>query len=254
MKRLLRLIPPLFLVVALSVFILGPIVTNLSLGEYFGNGGTWKYLLNSIFILVHNLPGVFQNNILDATVNGALWTLPVEMCCYIMCFLMLKLRLLEPLKIKILFVIALIAVIFVPNIMLSLGFDVLLSAVLAALSFFAGMCFYIFRDIIPMNIGYALAAVLLIIFSNILGFLFVGMFVGLSYLLAYFGFAAKRIPNKLGNLGNYSYAMYLCGVPIQQTLVHFFGGSMNSYLNFGMAIVLDIIFAVLIYEGFEKRF
>lgn len=253
-KRLLRLIPPLFTVVAVCIFILGPIVTELSLRQYFGNLNTWKYLLNSIFILIHNLPGVFKNNILDSTVNGALWTLPVEMCCYIMCFIMFKLKFLEPLKMKILFVIALISVIFLPSVLLSFNLDVILSAMLAMLSFFAGMCFYIFREKIPMKLSWMVIAILFIIISNVFGCLFIGMFIGLSYLLAYLGFAAKRVPNKLGSLGNYSYAMYLCGVPIQQTLVHFFGGSMNSYLNLSLALILDIIFAFLIYEFVENKF
>ena len=52
------------------------------------------YLLNSIMILVHNLPGVFCNNI-NTSVNGPLWTLPVEFLCYIMCYLAYKMHILS---------------------------------------------------------------------------------------------------------------------------------------------------------------
>mgnify|MGYP001105341616 CR=1 FL=1 len=44
------------------------------------------YLLNIVFVLRHNLQGVFIHNNFDATVNGSLWTLLVEFVCYIGCY------------------------------------------------------------------------------------------------------------------------------------------------------------------------
>ena len=83
--RFRRVWPPLAAVVVLSV-IMGAFVTTLPLGQYFTNSMTWRYLLNAVFVLQHNLPGVFENNVFGSAVNGALWTLPVEVLCYVGCY------------------------------------------------------------------------------------------------------------------------------------------------------------------------
>ena len=43
-------------------------------------------MLNAVLVLVHPLPGVFASNPYPDVVNGALWTLPVEYACYVLCF------------------------------------------------------------------------------------------------------------------------------------------------------------------------
>lgn len=92
--RCLRILPPLWMVVLLSVFILGPVMTKLSAGEYFASGITWTYLRNLILVPTHPLPGVFEGH-LTSSVNGSLWTLPLEFICYILCFVFYKLGLAE---------------------------------------------------------------------------------------------------------------------------------------------------------------
>jgi peptidoglycan/LPS O-acetylase OafA/YrhL len=68
----------------------------------------------------------------------------------------------------------------------------------------------------------------------------------------WFGFT--QCSQKLGKPGNYSYGIYLWGCPVQQTIVHFMGGSMNPYLNFIIAIPIAIILGMITYEISEKRF
>ena len=41
---------------------------------------------NAVLVLVHPLSGVFASNPYPDVVNGALWTLPVEYACYVLCF------------------------------------------------------------------------------------------------------------------------------------------------------------------------
>ena len=89
--RILRLFPELLFVVILTAFVLGPMLSTLSPAEYFTNIQTYKYLLNGALIMVHQLPGVFTNNPSGDVVNAALWTLPVEFICYILCFISYKL-------------------------------------------------------------------------------------------------------------------------------------------------------------------
>lgn len=93
--RINRIFPLLIIVVGLSMFLLGPIMTNLNLKDYMSDVTLYKYALNGLLIPVHELPGVFSNNIYGPTVNGSLWTLPVEFLCYIGCFLLYKLQMLK---------------------------------------------------------------------------------------------------------------------------------------------------------------
>ena len=93
--RIKRIFPPLMIVIFCLTFVVGPIVSNLKWEAYFSQGSTYKFLLNAILIPIHDLPGVFTNNIYPNVVNGALWTLPVEFFCYILCFAGYKLRLFQ---------------------------------------------------------------------------------------------------------------------------------------------------------------
>lgn len=82
-KRFLRIFPGLAVVVLLSTFVLGLLVTNLPLGAYLRDTATYKYLLKNIFLIPSDnlLPGVFRNNP-RPEINGSLWTLRYEVLCY----------------------------------------------------------------------------------------------------------------------------------------------------------------------------
>lgn len=79
-KRINRIVPAYLLVVFLCTVLLST-VSTLSFSDYFGNTQVYKYFLwNSAFMnfMAPSLPGVFGNE----AVNGALWTLKIEMCFY----------------------------------------------------------------------------------------------------------------------------------------------------------------------------
>ncbi len=81
-RRMLRIFPALWLVCLLSVFVLGPAVSVLMVGEYFASAQTWTYLLTGLLVPAQTLPGLFTSNHFPLVVNGSLWTLPVEFLCY----------------------------------------------------------------------------------------------------------------------------------------------------------------------------
>ena len=84
LSRVLRIYPALALCVGLSVFLLGPLMTNLPLVDYALAQKTHSYLLNAFafFPMQWQLPGVFEGNARPA-VNGSLWTLTPEVNCYV---------------------------------------------------------------------------------------------------------------------------------------------------------------------------
>ncbi|MEZ5484764.1 MAG: acyltransferase [Lysobacteraceae bacterium] len=83
-NRTLRVYPAYLACILLSVFLLGPALTTLTVDEYFGTPETWYYLRKNLIpsAFAWNLPGVFEQNPLPDTVNGTLWSLGLEVRCY----------------------------------------------------------------------------------------------------------------------------------------------------------------------------
>lgn len=88
-KRIRRIYPAYFIVVVGFGFF-AVLLTDLSLPEYFLSNQFYKYLLSNLLFLNFlspNLPGIFEENLYQA-VNGALWTLKIEVMFYLVVPLM----------------------------------------------------------------------------------------------------------------------------------------------------------------------
>jgi peptidoglycan/LPS O-acetylase OafA/YrhL len=81
LKRALRILPGLAVVILLTVFVLGPVATRLSVPDYFSRPETAEYLSGMLLVPQYELPGVFTSHATSA-VNGSLWTLGLEVLCY----------------------------------------------------------------------------------------------------------------------------------------------------------------------------
>ncbi len=82
-RRSLRVVPALWVLCLVSVFVLGPLLSVLPVGMYFGSVETWRYLGTALLVSSKTLPGLFAENAIPFVVNGSLWTLPVEFLCYV---------------------------------------------------------------------------------------------------------------------------------------------------------------------------
>lgn len=83
--RVLRIYPAALVMCALTVFVLGPIVTTVGILEYFSSVTTWKYLVKCATMIggvSFELPGVFEQNAFPRAVNGSLWSMPWELRMY----------------------------------------------------------------------------------------------------------------------------------------------------------------------------
>ena len=81
LKRIIRIYPGLIISTLGSAFLLGPAFTTLPFKDYFIE--CKKYIISNILLNpVFDLPGVFTDNIYPNSVNGSLWSLPIEVMCY----------------------------------------------------------------------------------------------------------------------------------------------------------------------------
>jgi peptidoglycan/LPS O-acetylase OafA/YrhL len=85
-SRALRLLPGLAMVLIVLAFVIGPIVSAVSVHEYFCSWQPYRFVaINlSLFDTAYNLPGVFLGNPWPDAVDGSLWTLRYEARCYLM--------------------------------------------------------------------------------------------------------------------------------------------------------------------------
>ena len=231
--RILRLFPELLFVVILTAFVLGPMLSTLSPAEYFTNPQTYKYLLNGALIMVHQLPGVFTNNPSGDVVNAALWTLPAEFVCYILCFISYKLTKFDKKKFLLLSVpvYVLAAVYYVKFSPLQL------SAVRAVLLFYLGVLIWVFRDQVTISPVLGLASIILwfvMVFHGIDNLAMLTVFPVACFCLAY---GMGNHFSTFGTKYELSYGIYLWAYPIQQALVQFFP-AWHPYVNALVAALL----------------
>lgn len=252
-RRMLRIFPPLFAVVAITVFIIGPMFTTWDLHEYRTHEQTWRYLLGTSFLfpLQHYLPGVFADNPYPSSVNGSLWTLPMEVVGY---GIVLACGVVIALGVTRLILFPLFAFVFVVDGMGQAtfgdggGLGSFLSVPIGALAsfmvpFILGMLLYNYRDRIPLRpvVAYALLAIWLITNATP-----AGRFV-LPVMAAYGAFVlAHRWPKRLEINPRWyfgSYGMYIWAFPIQQMIVS--AGVRNEWVLMAVAIPAAYLCGVL---------
>lgn len=264
-KRIERIFPQLFIVILLSAFVLGPILTNLPVGTYFASGGTYLYLLNSVLVPIHNLPGVFEN-LPYQTVNGPLWTLPVEFACYLMLWgisliLVLITRykdsknlsgIVDSKAFKVLLWIA-VAVVFLAFIAVFyvLKNEFLISVVRPVVIFIEGSLFYQYRDKIKVNAIAGIIMAVIMALSGLAGCFSLGMILLLPYVTVALTLGIPQIKADW-TVFKISYEMYLLGWPIQQILTTVYKNGITVPFNILLTIPFDIIMAYILYKSIDK--
>lgn len=241
--RCIRIFPQLIFVTVVLALFAGPILSVLSPGEYYSSPGTWRYLLNGIFVLQHNLPGVFTENIYGATVNGPLWTLPVEFLCYIMCFMALKLGILS----KKGFRFTILPAIIVGIISTCFASTFLITVIRPVMLFYIGMGMYVYRDKILMDDRLGILSCVLFAGCVLIKADMAAMYLFFPYMIYYLAFGLKYKCSNFGRRGEFSYGMYLWGWPAGQIVCMAAGGEMNWMLNAVLASVIAILLGVVNY-------
>ena len=242
--RILRIFPALWVLLLLSVFVLGPLLTTLDLSAYFAHDGSWKYLTHNAKLypnVSHRLPGVFLDNPRAGGINGSLWTLPVEVRMYVIVALI---GVIGILKKRVIFNIVMFLIcawyFFTPE-----QFPLLYKPnhVRLAIYFLLGAVFYINRDKIRYHwTGVIVLTVILILnFKN--DFYNLTYAVWFSYLVLYISFHRHLKLPDFGRHGDFSYGLYLYAFPITQLNIMWLGSD-NPWLIMVTTFLVTIVFAI----------
>jgi peptidoglycan/LPS O-acetylase OafA/YrhL len=242
--RILRIFPGLIFCVLLSVFILGPIFTDLSTVDYFKNRETLDYFKTiTLYWLQFDLPGVFSANIWPGAVNGSLWTLWYEFFFYIVVAVLGITRLLDKRIVILGFVLATAL-----DVMGRGGFYTDLFRY-----FSAGMVFYLFRKQIKLNIWAALVSFIILAITMKMGHFVYAFSIFGTYLIFYLAFETKLKLHSFGKYGDFSYGIYIYAFPIQQIMTHLFENQLTPWQNFLYSFPFTLLLAIASWYLVEKR-
>jgi peptidoglycan/LPS O-acetylase OafA/YrhL len=234
----LRIIRALTVDTIFCAIILGPIITTYSVGAYFSNKEFAVYLLNAVGDVHFLLPGVFTHHPLPF-VNGALWTVPCELSCYlIMSFFIVTGWIKRPAFVAISTVVFLFTGLIAEHFFLhhsgprasyvfrALDYLIVTHRGQVVLAFMMGIVAYQLRYFIPYSwiLFYICCAITLFAMfylhtpdiskvGNRIFFL-----PPLIYMTAFLGLTNIKIPKFL-HRGDYSYGIYLYHYPLLQVIV-----------------------------------
>jgi peptidoglycan/LPS O-acetylase OafA/YrhL len=272
-NRGLRIVPALAVEIILSAVVLGGIFTTLPKLDYYLSSEFWRYFTNIFGWINFYLPGVFKNHP-ETAVNNSLWTIPWEIICYgLMSALIItavikkqKLYWIVPTAAVLLWLGYLICqdFIFVNGPIDGLFFHAVhhlfvFRGNILLITFLLGIAIYLFRDRIAYSwplfwlfVGTCAAAACFLpaawqwtpLSTLILApmLVYITMFIGLT-----------KLPNMpFYSSGDYSYGIYLYGMPVQQTLFELFHFE-SEWVMLLWSIVFSTIFAALSWHLIEKR-
>lgn len=223
---------------------------------YFDNYGNWiahlKYVYRNLFLFIRgvqfDIPGTFQDAVpVLASVNVPLWSLPIEIRCYVLLFLVFRL----PASWRLAVIMALLAAMSLPYAAgLEGGHADLYQHSRLGCFFFAGALLAYRWDWIgqrTLSIGLAAIAVLIALklvipFDSALNGLALAAIVicaGSSRLLAWFARG-----------GDASYGIYIFAWPVQKFCILLIPGFWNSM---AVAFVFTVAIGYATWHLFEKR-
>ena len=257
-KRIRRIFPAYSVVVmlcALGLFF----ISSEHYSEYFSS--TWiKYVLANLSFLnfiQHSLPGVFENNKLTA-VNGALWTLKIEVMFYLSVPIFVYLfRRFSCLPILALVYFTSVVYVFILSI-LAENSDLDLYSVLSRqlpgqLSYFmAGAFFYYFLQVFEKNSKYFVSfAILVLSINTAFSLSFIEPF-AIATLVIFFGLFLYI--GNFGKFGDISYGVYILHFPIIQIFINQGWFKESPWLFLITITVATSVGAMFMWHFIEKKF
>lgn len=265
-KRVCRIYPGFIVANLIGTFVV--LRFALPQGVPFPDINPLQYSLDTIRLIGFNTPEAFAENIYrvgdGGVLNGSLWSIPYESWCYVgvailgICSLLVRPRVMLGLFI---FSLALAALFAYRDLTWFRGGP--FTATFGhphnwarLLPFYmAGVVAYRYRHRLHSRDTLALIALLsLVITAYFKGTWSVVLPVAGSYLIFWFAFHERwHFPN-FARFGDFSYGLYLYAFPIQQLVVHYYGGSMSPIKLCLLSLPPSIIAGMLSWFLVERWF
>ena len=259
-KRARRIYPAYFAVVVIAA-LGGALITTLPASEYFS--AEWlRYVgANLAFLnfVAPNLPGVFQSNPWHA-VNGALWTLKIEVMFYfvvpaiaIVCARLGRVRVLAAL-----YVLSVGYALWMGYLGSTTGRELYVQLgrqLPGQLSYFlaGAACFY-FSDAFRRHWWWSVPLALILLLVPLPHTLDAALEpAALGVFVSYLAVGTRYLGN-FGRFGDFSYGIYIIHFPVLQALVAFGVFGASAYLGLGIATVLVLVLAFASWHLVEKPF
>lgn len=261
-SRILRIFPALFLCLLITIFFIGPLITNHSVKEYLTDTNTYKYFYNLfLYPVVYELPGIkFSNSFYGEVVNGSLWSLSYEFTLYLIILILGSLNKLN--KNIGLFIFILLVVFYSLYLFNIISLDYLIpyiriqinTFIFFSIYFFSGSLYFFWdNEIDYTNIRFFLFLLISIV-SLINGSLFViSSFFTLPYIVFHIAKNKKARLHNFNAYGDFSYGIYIYGFLIQQLLFWFNKGNMHHHINFILSLPFAVIMGFFSWHLIEKR-
>ena len=223
--RTLRLIPGLLVATIVTVFVIGPLVTTVTMGAYFSDWKTWLYVPLTAGLVLDNLDlyGVFTTVPSHGEINTPLWTLRWEALAYVGLAAVSVLGLLAS-RWKF----ALVATAFLGTYFAITVFTDLRQQIGAVdhiarfgLCFLTGAAFYVYRNSIPLSIIVIVPLWIAVYLASATPGYQAMLVLAMAYTIFWLAFVPAGFVREFNNLGDASYGIYIYGFLIQQTVILF---------------------------------
>lgn len=254
-KRVLRIYPALIIVVLLSVFVAGPLLTAFSLKRYFIDADTWKYLWTASGIRIKfRLPGVFEKTgFAMGGFNGSLWSISLELQLYALLLLLMLAGILK--RKKILIIVLILSIIICLIICVAgPGNNLILSQKNLLLA-----CAFLFGGVMQTKTISKRVTVYLFVVSGLLFLLKITGALSINLLLdeviffslaTYFVSITKWFSIRIKY--DISYGVYIYTFPLQQFFFQISGFSQSVLSNLVLSLVCSGVLAFLSWIYIEK--
>ena len=245
--RILRIFPGLLVNLLFVAFVLGPMLSTLAFSDYFRDLKTLRFVLHNLQMLALPYPEVTLPGV--AIANGSLWTLPVEVCCYVVLVGVWvawnRLGARSWLDVLVMLAALLVTAIAVWRYSQSAGFNL-------AWMFVSGAVFYWARSRIRLKVSWAVMFLALLLVAALDRRAFQ---VVLLFACPYLVFCAAYLPSgkvRLANrFGDYSYGTYIYGFPIQVAVFATLPAA-SVWQHVGLSIGITLLLAILSWHVVES--
>jgi peptidoglycan/LPS O-acetylase OafA/YrhL len=221
-SRALRIFPGLFVSILFVALIVGPLVTNLPIIEYFSSDRIWRFIARNTtlaFGIQYDLPGAFKTNPWPSGVNGSLWMLPVLLYMYMWVAIVGVLGIVYKRSVfNGVFLVSILTYVAAPD---SFPVTMVNGSVRNPLFFAIGSFLYVNRNYIPLNFPVLMGFTILIYLCPKTNLSFAISTLYITYVIFFIAFLSFLNYLNVDRMGDFSYGIYIYSFPIQQVVAYF---------------------------------